>query len=354
MVLLQRLAKDFQGGILSIPGRAIEFFFVLFLICLPLMFSNPYLIKIFIFANIFAIFAASWDLLSGFTGQMSLGHAAFFGIGAYTAALLNIKAGLPPWITIPCGSFMSVLMGLVIGFPALRIRGVYLALVTLAFPILLNGVVQAFPEFTGGELGIYGVSPLSDSDMVVYYLTLFLMTASALLMWKFTDIKSSTIRLGAMLSAIREDEITARASGVNTTKYKLIAFCISAFFAGFAGGLYSHVMRIAGPSVLDLFFTFQPIIWTIFGGVATIGGAVAGVYILFPLMEFLRIVPETRMLIFALVIVIVLFFMPEGLTTRIRDKILEEECPRCKLLNAKYRRYCRACDADLHPEKRSS
>ena len=246
---------------------------------------------------------------------------------------------------------MAVLMGLVIGFPALRIRGIYLALVTLAFPIILSGIVLAFPDFTGGELGIYGVDPLSGSRVSDYYISLLFMVVSALILWKLTDAKSSIIRVGIRLLAIGEDEIAARASGVNTTKYKLIAFCISAFFAGFAGGIYAHIIHIAGPSTLELFFTFQPIIWTIFGGIATISGPIAGVYILYPLMELLRVVPQIRMLVFAGIVILVLFFMPEGITTWFRDRVLEEECPRCKLQNAKTRRHCRGCGTPLRLEQ---
>jgi len=348
-----RLYKSFQGEILAIPGRAIAFFFLLSLFFVPLVTGNPYVLRIFIFANIFAIYAASWDLLSGFTGQMNLGHATFFGVAAYTAALLNLNLGLPPEATIPIGALVAVLAGLIVGIPALRLRGHYLALVTLAFPIILTGIVFAFPDFTGGELGLYGISPLSDSRVCVYYLSLVVMIASALIMWKLTDAKSTFVRTGVIFHAIREDEITARASGINTTKYKLLAFSISGFFAGVAGGLSAHFIGIAGPSNFALLFSFQPIIWTIFGGIATIYGPITGVYILFPLMESLRVVPELRMLIFALIVIFVLLFMPEGLTTRLRDKI-EIECPRCKLTNIATRRYCRACNAPLRLEGRYS
>lgn len=349
---LYRLYKDFRGDILAVPGRAIAFFFILSLILIPTITKNPYILSILIFTNIFAIFAASWDLLSGFAGQVNLGHAAFFGIGAYTAALLNLKFGLPPWVTVPIGALIAVLMGLVIGFPALRIRGIYFALATLAFPIILSAIVLAVPNLTGGEVGVWGLAPLSGSRVFNYYLVLFLMIGSALILWKLTDVKSKIIRTGVVLRGIREDEITARASGINTTKYKLLVFSLSAFFAGFAGGLYAHAIGVVGPSTLDLTFTLQPVIWTIFGGIGTISGPIAGVYTLYLLMEILRVIPELRMLVFALVIILVLFFMPEGLTTWVRDKILEEECPRCKVVNLKTRHYCRACTTPLRLEQR--
>lgn len=345
------LRKSFQGEILAVPGRAIAFFFLLLLFFVPVITSDPYILGILIFANIYSIYSASWDFLSGFTGQVNFGHAVFFGVGAYTAGLLNLKLGLPPVATIPIGALVAVLAGLIVGIPALRLRGHYLALVTLAFPVMLTGIVFAFPNVTGGELGVSGISPLSDSRVVTYYIALIVMIASALIMWKLTDAKSTFVRTGVILHAIREDEITARASGINTTKYKLFAFCIGGFFAGIAGGLCAHFLRIAGPSNLTLFFSFLPIIWTIFGGIATIYGPITGVYILYPLMEALRVIPQLRMLIFALILMAVLLFMPEGITTWFRDKI-EVECPRCKLTNVATRQYCRACHAPLHLEQR--
>lgn len=160
-------------------------------------------------------------------------------------------------------------------------------------------------------------------------------------MWKITDSKT-----GIIFHAIREDEVAARASGINTTRYKLLAFCLSGLFAGIAGGLYVHFIRIAGPSTLELMLSFQAIIWAIFGGIATIYGPIAGVFILYPLMEFLRVMPEIRMLLFAIIVMLVLLFMPEGLTTWVRDRI-EKECPRCKVRNIATRKSCRVCEAAL-------
>ncbi len=166
-------------------------------------------------------------------------------------------------------------------------------------------------------------------------------------------LKANTCGPGLILHALREDEITARASGINTIRYKLMAFAVSGFFSGIAGGLYVHYMKIAGPSTLELFFSFQAILWTIFGGMGTIYGAVAGVYLLYPLIEFIRIVPrgdDIRFIVFSVVLILVLLFMPQGLTTWVRDKI-EVICPRCKLINAAYRHNCRACRANLQREK---
>jgi len=165
-------------------------------------------------------------------------------------------------------------------------------------------------------------------------------------MWKITDSK-----IGLIFHAIREDEVTVRASGINTTRYKLLAFCLSGLFAGIAGGLYAHFLKAAGPSTLELLLSFQVIIWAVFGGMATIYGPMAGVLILYPLTEFVLIrylaVPtETRLLIFASIVLLMLLFMPRGVITWLRDKT-EKVCPRCKLQNAAWRRKCRVCTAEL-------
>ena len=325
-----------------LPSRMIVLLFFLTLLALPLITDDPYLLRILILTSIFAIFAASWDLLSGFTGQMNFGHALFFGVGAYGAALLNQHLHLPPWGSIPLGAMAAVLAGLIVGIPCLRLRGTYLALTTLAFPIILMGIIFAIPEFTGGELGISGIDRLVRSRVAQYYITVIVMVVLVTVMWKITDSN-----MGIIFHAIREDEVAVRASGINTTRYKLMAFCLSGFFAGMAGGMYAHFMRIAGPSTLEVSMSFQVVIWAVFGGVVTIWGPVGAVFILFPLLEFFRFWPEFRMLLFAIVILLILLFMPQGLLPWMRDKI-ESECPRCKIRNVATRKNCRICDASMH------
>ena len=338
----KRLVTLIKNEVFVLPSRIIVFLFFLTLLLLPLATDDPYLLRILILASIFAILAASWDLLSGFTGQMNFGHALFFGVGAYAAALLNQHLHIPPWGSIPLGALAAVVAGLFIGIPCLRLKGTYLALTTLAFPIILMGIVFAFPDFTGGELGISGLDRIVRSRVAFYYIAVVIMLVLVVVMWKITDSN-----IGIIFHAIREDEIAVRASGINTTRYKLLAFCLSGFFAGIAGGLYAHFMRIAGPSTLEVSMSFQVVIWSVFGGIVSIWGPVGAVFILFPLMEFFRFWPEFRMLMFALVILLILLYMPQGLLPYIRDKI-ENECPRCKIRNIATRKNCRICDAHMH------
>jgi branched-chain amino acid transport system permease protein len=255
--------------------------------------------------------------------------------------LINHHAHIPPWGSIPLGALGAVLAGLIIGIPCLRLRGTYLALTTLAFPIILMGIVFALPDLTGGENGISGIERIVRSRVANYYIVAVIMLGLCTIMWKITD--SNT---GIIFHAIREDEVAVRASGINTTRYKLLAFCLSGFFAGVAGGLYAHFMRIAGPSTLEVSMSFTVVIWCIFGGIVTIYGPVGAVFVLFPLLEFLRFWQEVRMLMFACVVLLILLYMPDGLFPWLRDKI-EKECPRCKIRNVATRKTCRICTAPL-------
>jgi branched-chain amino acid transport system permease protein len=338
---LKRFYTVVRKEVLVLPSRIVVALFFLVLLGMPMISQNPYLIRVIILTSIFAILAASWDLLSGFTGQMNFGHALFFGVGAYVSALLNIHLHIPPWGSVPLGAAAAVLTGLIVGIPCLRLKHTYLALTTMAFPIILLGIVFALPDLTGGELGISGLQRISNSLIVNYYIYVGIMLILCTIMWKITDSHT-----GIIFHAIREDELAVKASGINTTRYKLMAFCLSGFFAGIAGGLYAHYMRIAGPSTLEVSMSFMVVIWAVFGGIATIYGPIAAVFILFPLLEFVRFWPEYRTLIFAVVVLLILLYMPEGLIPWVRDKI-EKECPRCKIRNVATRKTCRICTAGL-------
>jgi branched-chain amino acid transport system permease protein len=330
------------------PSRimALAFFVLLFL--LPLLTRDLYVLHVVTFTCLFAIFSMSWDLLSGIAGQLSFGHSAFFGVAGYTSALINIHFGWPVAVTIPLGVLGGVAAGLVIGLPSLKLRGAYFTITSLAFPIILTAILFSFPDLTGGEFGLTGFSALTHSPITTYYLLASALMISALILWKLgTDSK-----IGIVLSAIAQDEIAAKASGINTTAYKLSAFCISGFFAGIAGAFYVHVMKVCGPTTLGLMMSFDPVIRTMFGGAGTIYGGLVGTFVLYPLMEALHVVPMIRMLIYAIIIIVVMFFMPEGIAKRIRD-LIEIECPRCKKRNWAGRALCHICSAQLRLERGS-
>jgi branched-chain amino acid transport system permease protein len=335
---------NLRNEVLVLPSRVLALVWALLVLLLPLFYGDPYVLRILAMTCIFALFAASWDLLAGYTGQINFGHALFFGTGAYTSALVSLRLGVPPWLGVCAGAAAAALAGFAVGYLCLRLRGSYLSLATLAFPLIATGVLFAFPDFSGGELGIGGVRSLALSRTANYYIIAIAMLLLVFLMWKIADSK-----IGLVLHAIRDDEVAARASGINTARYKLAVFAISALAAGVAGALYAHFLRVAGPSTLEVALSFQVVIWGIFGGVATIYGPVAAVFILYPLTEWLgsfRAFGELRLLAFAVIVLLVLLFMPRGLTPWVRDKI-ETQCPRCKQRNASWRSICRLCAAPL-------
>ena len=345
--LLRRARAELANEVLVLPSRALVLAWVLALLALPAWYDDPYVMRILTMTCIFAMFAASWDLLAGYTGQVNFGHALFFGAGAYTSALSSLKLGISPWATVWAGTAVAALFGTLSGYLCLRLRGSYLSLATLAFPLIVLGILFAFPDFSGGELGVSGLRRLMPSATGNYYVALVSMLVVVFALWGLADSK-----FGIVLHAIRDDEVAARASGINTPRYKLGVFAVSAAAAGLAGALFAHYLRVAGPSTLEVALSFQVVIWGIFGGVATVYGPVAAVFILYPLTEWLgsfAAFGELRLLIFAVIVLLVLLFMPHGLAPWVRDRI-ETQCPRCKQRNARWKRACRLCGAGLKTE----
>ena len=347
MYLLRRAWAELRNEVFVLPSRIAVLIWMLALLVLPLVYADAYVLRILTMTCIFAIFAASWDLLAGYTGQVNFGHALFFGAGAYTSALMSHKLGITPWATVWAGAAVALLFGFASGYLCLRLRGSYLSLATLAFPLIALGLLFAFPDFSGGELGISGLRRLALTPTTNYYVAAIAMLVIVFGLWAVADSK-----FGIVLHAIRDDEVAARASGINTPRYKLAVFSICAAAAGFAGALFAHYLRVAGPSTLEVTLSFQVVIWGIFGGLATIYGPVAAVFLLYPLTEWLgsfTAFGELRLLIFAAIVLLVLLFMPRGLAPWLRDKI-ETQCPRCKQRNGAWKSVCRLCGAPLETE----
>jgi len=347
MYWLRRAWAELRNEVFVLPSRTLVLVWVVAVLAFPFVYGDAYVLRILTMTCIFAIFAASWDLLAGYTGQVNFGHALFFGAGAYTSGLLSLKLGLSPWLTVWAGAAVALLFGFLVGYLCLRLRGSYLSLATLAFPLIALGLLFAFPDFSGGELGISGLRRLTLTPSANYYVAAISMLVIVFGLWLLADSK-----FGIVLHAIRDDEVAARASGINTLQYKMIVFAVAAAAAGFAGALFAHYLRVAGPSTLEVALSFQVVIWGIFGGVATIYGPVAAVFLLYPLTEWLGSIPgvgELRLLIFAVIVLLVLLFMPRGLAPWVRDKI-ETQCPRCKQRNAAWKKICRLCGAPLQAQ----
>ena len=269
---------------------------------------------------IFVIFASSWNLLTGYAGQLNLGHAAFFGIGAYTSAMLAIKLGVSPWIGLFLGGLLAAGSRLLLGIPALRLSGPYLAITTIGFAEILRLVAMNWVGLTRGSLGLYGIPPLPGfwgirftSELTYYYVAL---AGVAWALFCFRRLTRS--EFGLSLQAMREDEPGAQSIGINTNSYKLAVFTISAFFGGFAGALFAHYQRLISPDLLSLGETFQALTMTMIGGLGTLTGPVMGAVLLTFLSEGLRFVEDlvkmdVRMIIYGCLLIMTILFMRGGI-----------------------------------------
>ena len=251
---VRRIYTNFATNVIDIPPRLLSLLCFLLLLVFPLTGPSVLLLYVLAYTNLVAIFAGSWDLLVGRVGQISLGHALFFGTGAYVTALLYKFYQLPLWVTIPSAVFVAVLVSLGVGFPCLRVKGPYLALVTMTFPLIFFSAILYFKQWTGGENGISGLpgffslqffvergfsysAALYMQNVSEYYLTLLLLLVSGIILYKIANSKT-----GIVFVSILDDELASKASGINTTKYKLMAFAISACFASLSGAVFAHML----------------------------------------------------------------------------------------------------------------
>ena len=296
-----------EGTTKGLAGWAV--FGVLMLI-FPLVASTG-MVRIFVFANFLAIFAISWDVLSGKTGYISFGHPFLIGVGGYTTALLTYHLQLPLYVTIPIAVVVTMVAGTLFFLPALRIRGTYFALVTLAFMELMYGLVQVIaPTITGGTRGLSGLPTLVTGAIPNYYLSFSVMFVVGISAWLLLRT-----RLGTALSAIGMDEEAVGASGLNTTKLKLFAFMVSALIAGLGGALYIHYLgSIAPRGLFDVSFLFTILVACLLGGAGTITGPIIGAFFLTLLLEWLRpfIPGQERYLIYGVATLILYMAQPKG------------------------------------------
>ncbi len=296
----------------SFSKRKLILLVPIFLLLFPAFTRDYYILSVLIFANIYAIFGASWDILAGVTGVFSFGQALFFGTAAYMSAALNLFAGLPPVLTIPLGGVFGVLVGLAVALPSLRLKGPYFAITSLIFPGILAGIIYMYPQITGGEAGLYGLASISSDVVVTYYSSLLLMLGSI-----FVLLRIAGSHIGLIFRSIRDNTDTAEATGINTTKYKFLSFAISGFFAGIAGGFQAHLLMSVSPFIFSTSYSFQAILGASLGGVGTIFGSLGGAYLMSFLNESLRGLVAYRVLISAVVMVLVFRYLPEGIIRRV-------------------------------------
>lgn len=292
--------------------------FSLVLLITPLFLRDPYVIHILTMSCIYAVLVSSWDVLAGYGGMFSFGHPVFFGLGGYVSALMAMRLGVSPWLGLVLGGGVASVIGLFIGLPVLRLRGPYLAIVTLSFMIIFHQICKMWTSLTMGPTGLYGIPPLSNLGKLVafdgvnrmpyYFVAALLLIASTYVKQKFA---SSSI--GIHLVALREDDQAAAAVGVNATRCKLSAFVLTSFFAGLAGGLYAHYIHLLTPGIFGFHLMVTIMTMNLLGGAGTVFGPVGGAFLLTFLSEYLREFGDFRLLLYGLFIVLAISFMPQGI-----------------------------------------
>lgn len=290
--------------------------FLAFLMGFPFM-AQDYFLDVVVLTGIYIILALGLNVIVGFTGLLHLGFAAFYAIGAYSYALLNTKAGLGFWYALPACAGLAALSGVVIALPALRLKGDYLAIVTLGFGEIVRLLLNNMDTFTGGPNGISGIAAPYFFGITIgrlgvhYYITLMAVVLTYIVIKRVRCSKT-----GRAWIAIREDEICAATMGVNTMRYKLYSFAFGSFWAGLAGALFAAKMQFVSPESFTFIESVLILCMVILGGLGSIPGVIAGAIILVMLPEVLREVQTYRMLALGAGLIIMMIFRPQGLFGR--------------------------------------
>lgn len=288
-------------------------------LALPQLVRVPYFLQLIILALIWVVLAQGQNLIQGFTGYVSIAQAGFMGIGAYSSALMSVKLGWPVWATIAAAPLTTALLAVLAGYPSLRVKGHYFAIVTLAYNMVIFIVLMTWGSLTGGEAGLSNVprppdvalGPLawSLSDRAGYY---YLVLLAAVLATAVCALMLHS-RVGRVLLAIRQNEALVEAMGVQAWRYKLMAFVVSASLAGLAGALYAHFIGFLNPDAFGVDHSLNAILAVILGGSGTLAGPVVGSFAVVFLPEYLRVAETYRLVSYGLVLVLATIFMPRGL-----------------------------------------
>ncbi|HWC78175.1 MAG TPA: branched-chain amino acid ABC transporter permease [Blastocatellia bacterium] len=286
-----------------------------FLLFGPFLFQTRYAQHVLILVLLYITLGSAWNILGGFAGQLSLGHAAFFGIGAYSAAIIASKSSLSPWLGMLAGPIVVLPVALAVGWTCFRLRGPYFTLSTIAVGEVIRLVALNWSWLTGGAVGVViRPSVFSGTNKIPYYYVILVIAVGTVALCRYI-IKS---KLGYYLLAIREDQETAESIGINTTRYKLIALLISASITAGAGAFYANYMLFVDPSqgatVLTLALSVEIVLMAIIGGQGTVAGPVLGAVLLKVSSEVFRnVFKQANLLIYGALLIVVILFMPDGL-----------------------------------------
>lgn len=283
---------------------------------LPQIISVKYYLHLSILAMIWVIAAQGQNLIQGYTGYVSIVQAGFMGIGAYSTALTGIHFGLPVWLTITLAPIITACFALLTGYPSLRVKGHYFAIVTLAFNMVIFIVLMNYSDLTQGEAGITGIPKPGSNDgwfnfrdrQVYYYFVLCI----AVLLTILTALIVQS-RIGKILIAIRQNEDLVGSIGIAAWKYKLFAFVASAMYAGLAGAIYAHYQSFINPEIFGLAQSLDAILAVIVGGSGTLAGPIIGAFFVIFLPEYLRFADSFRLILYGFILVLATIFMPRGI-----------------------------------------
>ncbi|HZS32112.1 MAG TPA: branched-chain amino acid ABC transporter permease [Methylomirabilota bacterium] len=283
-------------------------------VLLPVAVRSPYVLHVAVLAGIYVVLTLSLNLITGFCGQFSLGHAGFYGIGAYTAALLAVHLGSPFLGNLAVAAVVAGIAGFLIGLPTLRLGGIYLAMATLGFGEIIHLVLLNWLSLTRGPLGIPAIPGPSllgwdlDTPVRQYYLALALVLLVTVIVSRLVDS-----RFGEAIQAIRDDEVAAEALGVPTTRLKVVTFTVSAALAGVAGAFFAHYATFVSPGSFTLVESILVLSLLVFGGLGSVEGSIAGAVILTVAPEVFRFLAAYRMVIYGALLLGLILFRPQGL-----------------------------------------
>lgn len=301
---------------LTLLGVAFLILFLSFFI------KSSYFLLILNLIALNTIIVTGLNLLIGFAGQISLGHAAFFGIGAYSSAILTTVYNVNPWLAILLAIFITGIIAYIIGIPTLKLKGHYLVMATLGLNMIFSIILIQWENFTGGPDGISGIPYLQigsfsfDTDKKILYLVWFLALLSLIISYNIVNS-----RVGRALKALHSSEIAANCLGINVSKYKVKIFVLSAIFASVAGSMYAHYVTFISPETFNIMYSIKLIIMSIFGGISTIWGALVGSAILTLISELLNVVKDYSTIIMGALLVFILMFVPQGIIGYLREKL---------------------------------
>ncbi len=302
------------------PRRLPYLAFAAVVIGVGLAVTNTYYFQVLIFIGINTLLALGLNLLMGYAGQISLGHAAFYGLGAYTSGILTVHCQLSPWLALPAALALAGAVAWVVGLPTLRLSGYYLGMGTLGFGMIVFIVFREWSALTGGASGLVGIAPLSIGPLALgeprlyFFLVWAIVLAVMVLCRRLIDS-----RVGRALRAIHDSENAARAVGVNTHGYKLQVFVFSAVLAALAGFLYAHFVSFISPESFNFMVSVRLVTMVVIGGMASIWGALFGAALLTLLPEWLHAFADFEMIVYGLILISVMIFMPQGLTRGLID-----------------------------------